>query len=261
MVTGRLRGKRALITGTGSGIGRAAARLFAQEGASVVGVDLRDAEESADALRADGLDVYGLTADLGDSGAATAVVDEAADRLGGLDVLWNNASANRPGAIDTLDPSDWDFVLRNELTLVYQVIRAAWPYLRSQGGTIVNTGSIAATSGNGYFPQSAHHAAKAGVVGLTIQVAMEGAAHGIRANCVSPSHITTPQTAALTDEEYRRKSLERYPLGRLGTVEDVAYAGLFLASDESSWITGVNLVVDGGRTAGIAPAAIIHPPG
>jgi NAD(P)-dependent dehydrogenase (short-subunit alcohol dehydrogenase family) len=251
---GRLAGRRALITGAGSGIGRAAVARFAQEGATVVGCDLdRTAEVVAEELNAAGFRTQGQTTDLAEPAEVAIMVERAVEFLGGIDIVWNNAGANRPGSIEQTSLEDWDFVLRNELTLVYTVVKQVWPHLKVQGGSIVNTASVAASMGNGIFPQAPHHAAKAGVVGLTRQIAMEGAQWGIRSNSVSPAHIRTPQTAALTTGAHRRDVVRRYPLGRLGTVDDVVNAGLFLASDESSWITGVDLVVDGGRTAGVAP--------
>lgn len=250
-MTGRLAGKIALITGVGGGMGAVAARRFAAEGARVVGCDL-DAEAAA-RVAADGgpLTVMGGV-DLGDPAQARAWVDAAVDVYGGIDVLYNNASTQRFGALDELSVDDWKFTMRNELDLVYYTVRAAWPHLkRHGGGSIINVGSIAALRGVEFMPQNAHSAAKGGVIALTLQLVVEGGPHGIRANVISPGLTETPNTAPLLadpPEPLRRLVLDRIPLGRVGRAEDVVNAAVFLASDESSWMSGSNLVIDGGAS-------------
>ena len=168
----------------------------------------------------------------------------------GIDVLYNNASAQRFGAIDELRIEEWDFTMRNELSLVYYTVRAAWPHLKAHGGgSIINVGSIAALRGVEFMPQNAHSTAKGGVLSLTLQLVVEGGPHGIRANAVSPGLVETPNTAPmLADPPERMKQvvLDRIPLGRHGQSADVVNAAIFLASDESSWVSGTNIVVDGG---------------
>jgi NAD(P)-dependent dehydrogenase (short-subunit alcohol dehydrogenase family) len=186
---------------------------------------------------------------LSDAAAAARWVDEAAEVFGGIDILYNNASAPRFGAIDELSVEDWDFVIDNELNLVFYATKAAWPHLRKRGGGVVlNVGSIAGTRGVEFMPQNAHGTAKAGVINLTQQLAVEGGQHGIRAVCVSPGFTVTPSTAWLVESgpEPFKQNIARIPLGRVGQPEDIVNAALFLASDEASWVTGVNLVVDGG---------------
>jgi NAD(P)-dependent dehydrogenase (short-subunit alcohol dehydrogenase family) len=165
-------------------------------------------------------------------------------------VLYNNASSQRFGALDELTVAEWDYTMRNELDLVYYTVRAAWPHLtRHGGGSIVNVGSIAAIRGVEFMPQNAHSAAKGGIIALTLQLVVEGGPHGIRANVISPGLVETPNTAPLLadpPERLRRLVLERIPLQRHGCPEDVVNAVVFLASDESAWVSGAHLVVDGG---------------
>ena len=252
-MTGRLAGKIALITGVGGGMGAVAAARFAAEGARVVGCDLDDAGAAATeaAVREAGGEMTAMGGvDLGDADAARDWVDAAVASYDGIDVLYNNASAQRFGALDDLTVEEWDFTMRNELSLVYYTVRAAWPHLkRTGGGSIVNVGSIAALRGVEFMPQNAHSAAKGGVIALTLQLVVEGGPHGIRANVISPGLIETPNTAPLLadpPERMRRVVLDRIPLGRPGRPDDVVGAAVFLASDESSWISGAHLVVDGG---------------
>ncbi|CUR59377.1 2-hydroxycyclohexanecarboxyl-CoA dehydrogenase [metagenome] len=252
-MTGRLAGKIALITGVGGGMGAAAARMFCAEGARVLGCDL-DSEGAARteaAVREAGGEITcrgGV--DLGDAEAARAWVDAAVATYGGIDVLYNNASTQRFGAIDELSIEEWDFTMRNELDLVYYTVRAAWPHLKEYGGgSIINVGSIAAIRGVEFMPQNAHSTAKGGVIALTLQLVVEGGPHGIRANVISPGMTETPNTAPLLadpPERLRQVVLDRIPLGRHGQPEDIVNAAIFLASDESSWISGTNIVIDGG---------------
>lgn len=251
-MTGRLQDRVALVTGIGGGIGRAAALLFAAEGAVVVGCDVDEvgAKETRD-LAGGAVD---LTAglDLGDPDATAAWVDAAAARHGGIDVLFNNASAVRFGPVDRLPVEDWAFTVRNELDLVFYAIRAAWPHLRARGGgAVVNVGSVSGTRGAWFMPQNAHGATKGGVLGLTYQLAVEGGPDRIRVNAVSPALTRTPATEPLLSapDSPFRLDRARIPLGRVGEPEDVARAALFLASDDAAYITGVNLPVDGGTAA------------
>ncbi|MBP6995531.1 MAG: SDR family oxidoreductase [Phycicoccus sp.] len=248
---GRLDTKVALITGIGAGMGREAALRFAAEGARVIGCDLNvDALEETVALgRAAGNQITGHgPVDVGNAAAVQAWIDEAAQVHGGIDILYNNASIQRFGAIDEISVEDWDFAIDMELNLVFYAVRAAWKHLKVRGGVIVNIGSIAGTRGVEFMPQNAHGAAKAGVINLTQQLAVEGGPHGIRAVCVSPGFIATPATQFLVDNPPAplKATWDRIPLRRVGAPADVVNAAVFLASDEASWITGINLVVDGG---------------
>lgn len=247
----RLEGKIALITGIGGGMGRAAALRFAAEGARVVGCDLFE-EGAAETVRlvteAGGEIVNFAPVNLADATESAAWVEAAAAVYGGIDILYNNASTPRFGAIDEISIEDWDFTIDNELNLVFYATKAAWPHLVASRGVIVNVGSIAGTRGVEFMPQNAHGTAKAGVINLTQQLSVEGGKHGIRAVCISPGFTVTPSTAWLVDSgpQALLDNLARIPLGRVGQPEDIVNAAVFLASDEASWITGINLVVDGG---------------
>jgi NAD(P)-dependent dehydrogenase (short-subunit alcohol dehydrogenase family) len=251
-----LKGKRVLITGTGGGQGEAAQRLFAKEGARVVGCDVKPgaAELTAQALRDEGRDVEGMTVDLAEFDAASAWVERAAERLGGIDVLYNNAAgfAFAPFAEMALDT--WRHSIRTELDIVFHTTRPAWRYLCDGGGSVINTSSVSASRGIAPLGQAAHAAAKAGVLGLTTALAAEGAEHGVRANAISPGFVASP-AAGVAGDDASRAELRAYMLGlhlirRAGTGDDTAYLALYLASDESSWVTGQNYAIDGGWTAG-----------
>jgi len=249
---GRLDGKRALVSGTGGGIGRATAVLFAREGAHVVGCDL-DPETSAETVRlaretGGRMDAI-APVDLATQDGARRWTDDAAALAGGVDILVNNASAIRFGPIGTLSFADWSFTIRHELDIVFLVTQAAWPHLvAAGGGSVVNVASITASRGAFFMPQNAHGAAKGGVLALTYQLVVEGGPHGIRVNAVSPAMTETPHTSPmLHDPDGPAASIAaRVPLGRWGQPEDVAHAILFLASDEARHVSGANIPVDGG---------------
>jgi meso-butanediol dehydrogenase / (S,S)-butanediol dehydrogenase / diacetyl reductase len=242
---GLLEGHRALVTGGGSGIGRATCRRMTEEGARVAVVDVDEA--SAKAVAADiGGAAYGV--DVGDLDAFRGVVDAAAEELGGLSIIYNNAGTSAFNRLHELDPTEWDRVLRVNLTGVWAGIRAAVPHLRANGGgSIVSTASISGTrpaAGEGPYSAS-----KAAVAALTASAALEyGPA--IRVNAVSPGMIRTTMTAPWF--EYMPDQEERFvkgtPVGRVGEPEDIADVVVFLCSDLARFVTGQNLVVDGGLT-------------
>ena len=250
---GRLDGKIALITGTGGEQGRAAALLFAREGAKVVGCDINQSAstETLKMVRDAGGEMVSMgPVDLSSEGEAIRWVEQGVAAFGGIDVLYNNASAPRFGFLDSMPVKDWHFTMRNELDIVYFVTRAAWPHLVARGGgSIVSTASIAAVRGC-VAPQSAHGAAKAAVTSLMTSLVIEGAPHKIRANTISPGPIEHPLTqSALADPNHpMSKLVAKIPMGRMGQPREVAFLALFLASDESSFITGANIVIDGGLT-------------
>jgi len=249
---GRLDGKRALISGTGGGIGRATALLFAREGAHVVGCDLDPgtSKETVELARASGGRMDAVApVDLATEEGARRWVDDAVALAGGVDILVNNASAIRFGPIDKLSFADWSFTIRHELDIVFLCTQAAWPHLvAAGGGSIINVASISASRGAFFMPQNAHGAAKGGVLALTYQLVIEGGPHGIRVNAVSPAMTETPHTSPmLRDPNGPAGSIAaRVPLGRWGQPEDVAHAMLFLASDEARHVSGANIPVDGG---------------
>jgi NAD(P)-dependent dehydrogenase (short-subunit alcohol dehydrogenase family) len=250
---GRLDGKVALITGTAGGQGAAAARLFAAEGATVVGCDLdARAEAVAQDVRSEGGAMRSFApVDLAAPEAAARWVDQAVAFAGGIDVLYNNASAPWVGPFEEMTWDNWRFTLHNELDLIFTVTRAAWPHLVARGGAvIINTASVSAHRGATFIEQAAHGAAKGGVIAITRHLAASGARHGIRANSISPGLIVTPQIAPFLEEAGHpvHEMARSHPLGRLGEPEDVARVALFLASPDAAYLNAVDIVVDGGQS-------------
>ena len=251
--SGRLAGKTCLVTGAGSGIGRATARRFADEGAKVAAADLRG-EAAVETAVAIGGDAIGIQVDVTSADSVAACIDHVADAFGSLDVVVNNAGVTIVGAAHELDEADWDRELATNLKSVYLVSKAAWPRLVERRGSIVNTASIA---GLWAIPaDAAYCASKAGVVMLTKCMALDGARDGVRVNCVCPGYTETPMIEGYfadqpDPDEARSFATRLHPLGRLGDSRDIADAMVYLASDEAAWVTGTALVVDGGLTSGI----------
>jgi NAD(P)-dependent dehydrogenase (short-subunit alcohol dehydrogenase family) len=251
---GRLDGKVAVITGAGSGIGRVAASLFAEEGAQVVVADVvADQAESAVAeIVAAGGAATAVAVDVSDEDQVRAMVAAAVTTYGGLHVLFNNAGIfpdDDGGLLDT-PPETWAKVMEVNLKGVWLGCRAGVPaMLDSGGGSIVNVASFVALVGAA-TAQMAYTASKGGVLALTRELAVEYARQGIRANSICPGPIETPLLAELlSDPERRQRRLVHIPIGRFGRPEEIARAALFLASDDASFVTGSALVVDGGITA------------
>jgi NAD(P)-dependent dehydrogenase (short-subunit alcohol dehydrogenase family) len=246
----RLRDKVCVITGTGGSIGRAAALRFAAEGALVVGCDVspEPAEESVRLVRASGGQMVSLhPADLGTMQDCERVIDLAVSALGRIDVLFNNAAMAHFNWIEDITEDEWHLNTRDEVDLVFFMTKAAWPHLKHGGGAIVNTASLTGWRAFRVLPGLAHATAKMGIVGMTRQLAMEGRDHQIRVNSISPGIIETAQTREqLNDPPWRDYILGKTLLGRLGKPEEVANVALFLASDEASFVTGVDVKVDGG---------------
>ncbi len=253
----RLAGKRVLITGTAGGQGAAAQRAFCEEGARVVGCDVtaEGAERLATELKDEGYEAWGRTVDLSDIGAAREWVEWGVEVLGGIDVLYNNAAATEFAPFEEMTRELWDFSIHNELNIVFDLTLAAWKHLSDGGGSVINIGSVSGLVADATLGQSAHMAAKAAVVALTQQLASEGGRHGIRVNCISPGIIATPATDDIPPP-LLRYMIDRTFLGRVGTPADVVPAAIYLASDESSYATGSNLVIDGGWSVGTPPAKI-----
>lgn len=257
-MAGRLAGKTALITGTGGGQGRAAALLFAREGARVVGCDVREADdqETLELVRAEGGQMVTRAVDLGDEAQARDWIAFAVETFGDFDILYNNASACHYGKIDELSTESWHFIVRNELDLVYYATKHAVPVLRRRGGgSIITTSSVAALTGGawGAVYQFAHGAAKAGAIAMCRSLAVELGTSGIRVNTISPGLVRTPVLDRMDPVLVDRMLsglIDSQPLKRYGEPEDIAYCALYLASDESTWVTGQNFVVDGGLMAG-----------
>jgi meso-butanediol dehydrogenase / (S,S)-butanediol dehydrogenase / diacetyl reductase len=254
MPGGRLQGKIAVITGTAGGQGRAAALLFAREGATVIGCDLNAAgslETIAMVEQAGGSMQSAHPLDLTDDDAVARWIAEIGAEHGRIDILYANAGATKFAPVEKTTAAEWSWVLRHELDIVFFPVMRAWTYLKASAGVVVLVGSTAGVSGSMTNTRIAHSATKGGVVAMTKQLAAEGAPFGIRVNCVSPGMIRTPATEGdlLADEHPMRTIEASIPLRRIGRPEEVAACALFLASDEASYVTGANLMVDGGWSA------------
>ena len=254
-MSGRLAGKVALISGTGGGMGRAAAIEFAAQGALVAGCDMNaegDAQ-TAELVRAAGGTMRSFApVDLTDGAQAADWVAGAVAEFGGIDVLYNNASVARVGPWDQLTYEEWRRSLTYELDLVFITTKAAWPHLVARGGgVVINVGSVSASRGAGFVHQHAHGAAKGGVVAFTKHLMVSGIDHNIRAVSISPGMIRTPATSEIP-EDVLADLMAKTPSRRAGQPEEVARLASFLASDEAPYINGADIAIDGGAAA-IAP--------
>jgi NAD(P)-dependent dehydrogenase (short-subunit alcohol dehydrogenase family) len=250
----RLEGKVALITGAGNGMGRVASVRFAREGARIVVADWSEdgGGETVAAVEAAGGEAAFVKVDVAKAEQAEAMDAFAMDRFGHLDVLYNNAGifpADDGGVTETPEPT-WDRVMEVNLKGVWLGCRYGVPaMLESGGGSIVNVASFVALMGAA-TAQIAYTASKGGVLAMTREIAVEYGRRGIRANSLCPGPIATPMLEELMSDPARKaRRLVHIPMGRLGQADELANAALFLASDESSFMTGAQLVVDGGITA------------
>lgn len=257
-----LGGQVALVTGGARGIGEACALALAREGADVAVADLLPAESVVTAIGKRGRRALGVVCDVTVGADVRRAVTRAVSELGRLDVLVTSAGiVHREGLEETAEAT-WDRVVDVVLKGTFLAIQAVVPVMRAQGyGKIVTIASISGLIGGAVSRAGeaadakqgrsgpAYAAAKGGVIALTLQLVVEGGPHGIRANVISPGLVETPNTAPMLadpPERMRRVVLDRIPLGRHGRPDDVVNAAVFLASDESSWVSGANIVVDGG---------------
>ena len=252
---GRLDGKVALITGAGMGIGREAARLFAREGARVIVADIdeRAAGETVAAVAAVGGEAHATAGDVALEADVARMIAAGVGRFGALHVLYNNAGVlwkDRDRSVLETDGTWWDRVVAINLKSVFWVTKHGIPHLRrAGGGSIILTGSVSALAGF-TRAQDAYTAAKGGLISLGKSLAIQFAKDRIRCNVIHPGIVDTPLQAPYLTDALRKEFAAGIPLGRIAEPREIASVALFLASDESSYMTGAELVVDGGFTAG-----------
>lgn len=244
----KLKDRIAIITGNSKGIGRAESYLFAEEGAIVVGADIDNsgAEETVANIRSNGGEAVHFHTDVSKATEVEKLIKSVIKKYGKIDILVNNAGIpQKPTPIEDIDESLWDRVHDVNVKSVFLTAKYAVPYMKkARKGVFINTSTM-----NSVRPQIYHCAltpAKNSVIALTKAMALELAPHNIRVNCVSPWTVDTPSFQASLTEDEKKQWIDLTPLGRIGKPKDIAHAVLYLASDDSSWITGVNLEVDGG---------------
>ena len=249
----RLEHKTALITGAGSGMGRRAAQLFAKEGAQIVACDMNNEalKETVALVQADGGSIMGVPCDVTSGDSVRGVVEAGVKAFGRLNVLYNNAGIFPDDDTSVIETDDEALqrVLDVNLKGVWLACKYGIPELiKAGGGSVINIASFTALMGC-TVPQDAYTASKGAVISLTRSLAVQYGPHGVRANAICPGPILTPMMETLfASEAEKMKRLNRIPLGRFGRAEDVVHAGIYLASDESSWTTGTTFVIDGGIT-------------
>ena len=238
--------KIALVTGASRGIGQSISMILAQNGAHVVCVsrNVNDVQSVADKITHQKFNASAVSCDISDSNNVTELVKDIIEKHGRIDILINNAGITRDNLLMRMSEDDWNEVINVNLKAAFTAIKAASrSMIKQRSGRIINISSVVGLIGNA--GQVNYAASKAGLIGMTKSVAREFASRGITANCIAPGYVETEMSNKLTDKV--KSSLnEQIPLGRIGNVEDIAYAVAFLASDEASYITGQTLAVDGG---------------
>jgi len=253
-MAGRLQSKVALITGAGMGMGREAALLFAEEGARVVICDINRAaaEETVSLVRRAGGDAVAAIGDVAVEDDVRRMTEEGVRRFGALHILYNNAGVlwkDRDRSVLETDGAQWDRVMAINLKSVFWVTKHGVPHVRAAGGgSIILVGSVSALAGF-TRAQDAYTAAKGALISLNKSLAIQFAGDNIRCNIIHPGIVETPLQAPYLTDELRAEFKTGIPLGRIGRPREIAYAALFLASDESSFMTGAEMIVDGGFMA------------
>jgi len=254
MASGRLKGKVAVVTGTGSGIGQGVALMFAREGAQVMGCDInpKTAQETVDIARKEGLAFESFhPCDLTRPADVTQLMTMTAGKFGGIDILVNAGAFGVFEFIEQMDyERDWKRTLAGELDVVFLACKAAWPYLKKRGGAVLNFASVNGYAAHPVIGALAHCAGKGGVLAMTRQLASEGGPFNIRCNTISPALVVTGATKPeLEKPGFKEGVLAEMMIKRLGQPEDIAYCATYLCSDEATWVTGADFSVDGGATA------------
>ncbi|PYO59177.1 MAG: short-chain dehydrogenase [Candidatus Rokuibacteriota bacterium] len=253
-MAGRLQSKVALITGAGMGMGREAALLFAEEGARVVvcDIDRVAAEETVSLVKRAGGDAAAAIGDVAVEDDVRRMTEEGVRRFGALHILYNNAGVlwkDRDRSVLETDGAQWDRVMAINLKSVFWVTKYGVPHVRAAGGgSIILVGSVSALAGF-TRAQDAYTAAKGGLIALNKSLAIQFARDNIRCNIIHPGIVETPLQAPYLTDEVRAEFRTGIPLGRIGRPREIAYAALFLASEESSFMTGAEMIVDGGFMA------------
>jgi len=252
----RLAGKVAFITGAGSGIGRACAELFALQGAKVIlaGRRAQPLDSALTKINNSGGEAIALQCDVTSSAQISIALENGAKRFGSITTIVNNAGVVVPGNAEQTTDANWDMMIDINLKGTFLVSRAALQFLRqANGGSIINIGSIYGVVGS--KQRVAYAASKGGVTMLTRAMALDHAHENIRVNCICPSLVETEIATQLfanaqNPEEARRQRVSLIPMGRAGTPQEIAHLAAYLASDESAWVTGAALPIDGGQAAG-----------
>jgi 2-keto-3-deoxy-L-fuconate dehydrogenase len=248
-----LKNKTAIVTGGGSGIGKAIAKLFAQQGADVhiLDFDIKGAIQTVTEIEASGGKSWAVTCDVSNQQQVKQIIDSIAEKAGSIHILVNNAGVAHVGNVEAASEEDIDRLLSVNVKGVYNCLKAAIPHMKKEGGAILNMASIA--SSVGITDRFAYSMTKGAVVGMTLATARDYISNKIRCNCISPARVHTPFVDGFLAKNYPGKEKEMFdklskgqPIGRMAEPEEIAYLVLYLCSDEASFITGCDYPIDGG---------------